>query len=104
MLNNNFSYIQLSFIFLPQKDSYSDLDDIDTIGTIDNIDDIDDLLQKEFYTCCKPFFVFFLFLLQKGFGTFPVLLLEAFLCFFLIIFINHFYISTQKIMKNVNSY
>ena len=68
MLNNNFSYIQLSFFFLLQKDSYLDHDDTDA---------------------------FFLFLLQKDFGTFHVLLFEAFLCFFWYLF-TIFYIYIQK--------
>ena len=30
MLNNNFPYIQIYFVFLPQKDYYFDHDDNDT--------------------------------------------------------------------------
>ena len=56
VLNNNFSYTQLSFLMLLQKDSYLDHDDTG---------------------------VFFLFLLQKDFDIFHVLLFEAFVCFFL---------------------
>ena len=55
VLNNNFSYTQLSLVFLLEKDSSFDNDDTDA---------------------------FFLFLLQKDFGTFHVLLIETFLCFF----------------------
>ena len=67
VLNNNFSYTQLVFAFVPQKDSYYVHDDTDA---------------------------FFLFLLQKGLDIFHVLLFEAFLCFFLIV-IYHFYIQKK---------
>ena len=74
MLNNNFSYIQLSFFFLLQKDSYLDHDDTDA---------------------------FFLFLLQKDFGTFHVLLFEAFLCFFWYLFTIFYIYIYKKIYKNI---
>ena len=53
-LNNNIWYTQLSFVFL---------------------------FQIDFYICLGGFFRLFFFLLQKDFGTFPVLLFEAILCF-----------------------
>ena len=86
-LNNKFSYIQLSFVFLLQKDSYFDHDYTDAFSLF--------LPQEDFYICITPFFTFFLFLLQKDFGIFCVILFEAFLCFS-IICVNHFYICIQK--------
>ena len=89
VLNNNFSYTQLSFVVLHQKDF--DHHDTDAYFLF--------LLQKDLYICPGPFFAFF-FLLQKDFGMFHMLLFKAFLCF-LIIFINHFYICIQKNYKKV---
>ena len=60
MVNNNFSYTQPAFAFVPQKDSYYVNDDTDG---------------------------FFLFLLQKDFDIFCMLLIGAFLC----VFDNSFY-------------
>ena len=57
VLNNNFSYAQLSFVFLLQKNSQFDPSNIDAFFLF--------LLQKYFYICLEPFSVFFLFLFRK---------------------------------------
>ena len=67
VLNNNLSYNYYYYIFFLQKIFYFDLNEIDP---------------------------FFLFLLQKDFDTFHVLLFEAFLCI-LRTFINHFYVCLK---------
>ena len=71
MLNNNISYTQISFVFLLQKDLYFDHDDTD---------------------------VCIIFLIQKDFNIFYLLLFEAFLCF-LIMFIYHFHIYLTYVYK-----
>ena len=68
VLNNNFSYTQLSLAFVPQKDSYYVQDDTDVCFFF--------LLQKDFGICLEFFLVFF------HFDIFRVLLFKAFLCFF----------------------
>ena len=40
------------------------------------------VLQEDFDICLRPFFCFCLFLLQKDFGTFHMLLFGVFLCVF----------------------
>ena len=83
VLNNNFSYTELPFAFVLQKDSYYVQDDTDAFFLF--------LLQKDFDICRGPFSTFCLFLFQKDLDIFHVLLFEAFVCF-LIIVICHFYI------------
>ena len=61
VLINSFSYTQLAFAFVLQKDSYYVHDDTDAF--------LISLLQKDFDIYLETFFVLFL--------------LEAFLCFFL---------------------
>ena len=87
-LNNNFSYTQISFDFLLQKDFYSDPDDTSTLFLY--------LLQKDFCICLWPFFAFFFF--RKILVPCRCFLLKLFFVL-LIIFINDFYICTQKNYK-----
>ena len=79
VLNNN-SYTQLSFAFLVQKDF--DDDDTDVFFLL--------LLQKHFDICLMLFFAILLFLLQKDFDRFHVLLLLPFI---------YIYIYTKKIIS-----
>ena len=90
--NNNFSYTQLSFVFLLQIDSCLDHDDTNPFSLF---------FFRKIFISLKPFFAFFLFLLHKDFGTFHVLFFNfSFFCFFFwITFINYFYICIQK---NIN--
>ena len=71
VLNDNLSYTQLSFLFLPQKDSYFHHDSYFHTDTFFLFP-----LQKNFDICLGPFFTFFLFF---SFDIFHVLLFEAFL-------------------------
>ena len=64
MLNNIFSYTQLSFVFLIQKDYYFNHDDTDAFFLF--------FLQKDFYICLEAFLVFLHFLLRKDFDIFHV--------------------------------
>ena len=64
MLNNNFSYTQFAFAFVPQKDFYYIHNDTDA---------------------------FFLFLLKKDFDIFQVLLFEVFFCVFDNIYLSFVY-------------
>ena len=116
MLSNNFSFIQLLFVFLLQKDFYFNHDCTDVFFFF--------LYQKGFYICLGTFFRLFFFFfreivkkIQKGFRR--TLLCEAFLCFswkyllalFIhvykkiiretLIVINHFYMCTKKVLKNI---
>ena len=59
--------------------------------------------RKIFVSALSLFRLFsFSFFFQKDFDTFSMLPFEAFLCFFLMIFMNHFYISIYY--KKINSY
>ena len=73
---NNFSYTQLCFLFL---------------------------LRKDFYICPWSFLFFFLFLLQKEFGIFLMLLFENFLCF-LTIFIYLYEKNYENILIVINCF
>ena len=64
MLNNIFSYTQLSFVSLIQKDYYFNHDDTDAFFLF--------FLQKDFYICLEAFLVFLHFLLRKDFDIFHV--------------------------------
>ena len=106
-LNNYFWYTQLSFAFLLKKDFYFDLNDIDALYLF--------LLHKVFFLFRAFFFTFLLLLLQKDFGTLPLLCFEAFFMFWylltifiyvyknnykkFLIVINHFYIYTKNYKK-----
>ena len=70
VLNNNFSDTQLAFAYVPQKDSYYLHDNTDA---------------------------FFLFLLQKIFDVFWVLLFEAFFCIFNNIYLSFSYIDKKNL-------
>ena len=72
VLNNNFSYTQLSFLFLLQKDSYYLYDDTD---------------------------VFFLFLLQKDFDIFCVLPFKVFFFNFFLWYLFTIFIFRKNIYK-----
>ena len=74
MLNNNFSYIQLSFFFLLQEGFYFDPDDIDA---------------------------FFHFLLQKDFDIFPLPYILYIYIYIYIYSVTIFIYVYNKIMKNV---
>ena len=66
MLNNNFSYTHLAFAFVLQKDSYYVHDDTNA---------------------------FFLFLIQKDFDIFHVILFEIFVCVFDNSYLSFLYIE-----------
>ena len=87
MLHNNFSYTQLSPVFVPQEDSYYIHDD----------DSFLYLLWKDFYITDKHIGTFCLFFLQKDFGNFHMLLFAVFICFFDNIYLPFLYI--EKIHK-----
>ena len=89
MLNNNFSYTQLSLAFVPQKDSYYVHDDTDASFLF--------LLQKDFYIAHEHIGTFCLFLFRK--------ILGAFMCFFLKLFFVFYnsYLSFLYIEKNILS-
>ena len=78
VLNNNFSYTQLYFAFVPQKYSYFVHDDTDAFFLFP--------CQKDFDICLKPFFIICLFLLHKDFDIFRMLLFGTFLCFLIIFY------------------
>ena len=88
-LNNNFSYTQLSFVFLLQKNYQFDHDDADVFFLF--------FFRKAFISVLD-LFNFFLFLLQKDFDIFRVLLLEVFICFFS----QYLFTVFIYIQKNVN--
>ena len=89
VLNNKFSYTQLSFVFVLQKDSYFDYDDSDAFFFF--------FFRKILISVSGLFSPFFFFLPQRDFDVFHVLVFKAFLCFFFIKSIYHFYIYIQKI-------
>ena len=70
VLNNNFSDTQLAFAYVPQKDYYYLQDNTDA---------------------------FFLFLLQKIFDVFCVLLFEDFFCIFNNIYLSFSYIDKKNL-------
>ena len=88
--NNNFSYTQLSFVFLLQIDSYLDHDDTDPFSLF--------FFRKIFISLSNLFLPFFFFFFTKILAPFTSFFL-TFLCFFWINFINHFYICIQKSIK-----
>ena len=95
-LTNNFSYVQLSFTFLLQKDSYYVPDNTDASFLF--------LLQKYFYICLffifiSAVFAFFLFFfLRKILVYFTCFFFKLFFVF-LIMFMHHI-----KIQKNTKEY
>ena len=88
VLSNNFSYAELSFLFLLQKDSYY-LHDDTTLFSFSS--------SERFWYISWT--IFRLFLLLKDFGIFRLLLFQAFLCVFGNIYLTFLY--TEKIIKNI---
>ena len=91
VLNNKFSYTQLSFVFLLQKDSYFDYDDSDAFFSFSS---------ERFWYLSQVFFHLFLFF------SFHRKILMSFMCLFSKLFfvffiksIYHFYIYIQKLKK-----
>ena len=85
------SYAQLSFVFLLDRDFCFNLDDTDTFF----------LLQKDFYISLDPFPAFFLFFCSKRYWLLSCASSWSIYLFFLIIFINQFYICLQKNIKKL---
>ena len=96
VLNNNFWYIQLFFSFLFQEDFYFDHSDTDSFFFF--------FFRKIFILASGLFLSFLFFFFRKVFLPLAYLFLRFFFVF-LMISINHFYISIQKKYKNIfNSY
>ena len=94
MLNNNFSYTQLSFFVIIQKDSYYVHDDTEPFFLF--------LFLKDFGICLEPLFIFFFFvgkilitftcLFSKRFFVFLIYSYFSYISSFLISFIRIFFI------------
>ena len=91
VLNSKFSYTQLSFVFLLQKDSYFDYDDNDAFFSFSS---------ERLWYLSQVFFHLFLFF------SFHRKILMSFMCLFSKLFfvffiksIYHFYIYIQKLKK-----
>ena len=80
VLNNNFSYTHLASAFVPQKDFYYVLDDTDASKILISFSD--------------------LFLRQKDFGIFRVLLLGTFACVFDNVYLAILYIYIKYFSFN----
>ena len=93
MVNNNSSYTQLGFAFVPQKDFYYVNNDIDAFFLFLF------LLQKDFDICLRPFFVFF-FTSTKGFWYLSRASFWNFsLCFWQWLFVIFLYLEKEIIKK-----
>ena len=83
MLNNNFSYTQLSFFLFLQKDFYFNHNDTDAFFCCSS---------ERFWYLSRAFFAFFNFSFS-GFDMFHLLLSEAFLCVFDNVYLPFWYIQ-----------
>ena len=87
VLNNNFSFTQLFFVFLPRKDSYCNHDDTDTFFIF--------FIRKTFLSVSSLFLPFLFFFFRSILIYFTCFFFKLFFAF-LIIFIYHFYIYIQE--------
>ena len=86
VINNNFSYTQLSFLFLLQKYSYCVHDDTDVFFH---------LLQRAFDICLEPFLAFLILFFIKILISLTCFVLKIF--FELLIIVSyHFYIQKKS--------
>ena len=89
MLNNNFSYTQLTFLFFFRKICIT----FTMILTLFPFS-----LQKDFDICLNPFFAFFFFFFRKVLISFTYFFSKLFFAF-LIIVSCYFYIERKKKLK-----
>ena len=112
VLNNKFSYTQLSFVFVLQKDSYFDYDDSDAffflffrkilISIMMIVMLFFLFLQKDFDICLRSFSTFFFsFPSTERFWCLSCACFQSFSLFFFIKSIYHFYIYIQKLKKKI---
>ena len=94
VLNNKFSYTQLSFVFLLQKDSYFDYDDSDAFFSFSS---------ERFWYLSQVFFPLFLFFSfhRKILMSFMCLFSKLFFVFFYKIYLPFLYIYTKIKKKNI---